>query len=351
MSESITNQQHTSTKMSYKCRSKICPGLTDVATRASETPTDVVTLNETKMDNRTQNKKVEAKRIAWLVQSFKEKIENNDIKFTTLMASVRVPAAVIEAVIPAGSRKQHYDMVIVLKDGRSITIEHKGVTNNSHDTEHPWSNTPELLNIPYNGSTLTRKYCDTWYQHYIPKIAAHFDNLPEIPLFNDWMKCDASPGSPKTLYGIELKRQVADLTNKSYINSLYYKSLTQFWNEVLYDSTLTSSIEAEILREMNAALDCKGVWLNAVYDTKKSLDPTSITVSIPPRVVELKIVRQTWGSGKKRFDEDASKKCTVVINYKLTSNPDKLFEGRLDLNFGNRNGIANVRLLVRGVNI
>ena len=309
-------------------------------------------------DKRPQNKKVEHRRLEWLVQSFLSKIESNDVEFYRLMASVGVPVDEVESVICAGSSSQKYDLVIVLKSERerererkrSITIEHKGIlSRNKHniDTEHPWCATPELLNITYSGSIITQLYCYVWYTCYIPQIANHF-GFSDIPLLWDWMRDDASQGSPKTMYGIELKKKAHVLANNAFIRKLYYHSLTRFWKAVLSNQQLVSSIEAEILTKMNLALDRKDIWMNAVYNTPNCMEPSDMVLSIPPRVTALKLVRPTWGKGKTRFDENEAKKCTVVINYKLTSNVDKLFEGRLDLNFGNRNGIANVRLLVRG---
>ena len=85
---------------------------------------------------------------------------------------------------------------------------------------------------------------------------------------------------------------------------------------------------------MSKTLKEKNNWMNCFYESPEAIKPKNIFVSKTPSISDLKI----------KIDLGTKKKLPkAIITYKLTSNPSKIFTGEARLNWGNGNGIANIR--------
>lgn len=304
---------------------------------------------------RGNNSKIEKKRIRWLTDDLNNKLNSNDNRLTQDLSSLNININDVYQFVVAGGCENHFDIIILMKDGRKLNIEHKGITIDGKKSpqnvaEHPWCITPQLVNLTCNSSSITVKYCKLWYYDYIPKIKEKFgDDLPSIPSFDIWVIKDAPFGDAKTTFGKALKHiKSTSHENKIFIERLVYDSLNTFWKSMLRDTVSKKELEVEILTTAQFYLSEKDVWMNAFYNDKNTIDTSIMFLSITPQISNLSIVSIMWGAGKKRFDENPTKKSKVLINYNLSSNPNKLFQGVLDLNFGNGNGLANIRCQIRG---
>jgi hypothetical protein len=234
-----------------------------------------------------------------------------------MFSSVNIDTNMVDKFIVAGGSTNHFDIIILMKDGNTINIEHKAITETENNPEHPWSlsSIPQLINGPYNFTDLSIKYCNVWYNLVMPELKTLFPILPELPSYTSWLKGDASMGSVKTEFGKALKEiRKADKENANLIDKLYKDSIKMFWKNIL---------------ENNPEI------LDAHYTTSKSIETSQMFLTVTPQISNLSIDINT--------NEDSHKYPKITLNYNLSSNPNKKFQGQALLRWGNGNGIANIR--------
>ena len=218
---------------------------------------------------RSSNGNIETQRLKWLVNDWNNKLQNNDL--TQMFSSVNIDTNMVDKFIVAGGSNNHFDIIILMKDGRTINIEHKAITETENNPEHPWSlsSIPQLINGPYNFTDLSLIYCNVWYNLVMPELKTLFPTLPELPSYTSWLKCDASMGSVKTEFGKALKEiRKADKENAYLIDKLYKDSIKMFWKNILENNPeILEQFKQDLLTKMQHCLSQKHLWLNAHYTT------------------------------------------------------------------------------------
>ena len=185
---------------------------------------------------RSSNGNIEKRRLNWLVNDWNIKLQNNDLSLTQMFIAFNIDTNLVDRFIVAGGSTNHFDIIILMKDGNTINIEHKAITETENNPEHPWSlsSIPQLINGPYNLAELSIKYCNVWYNLVMPDLKLLFPTLPELPTYNDWLRGDASMGSATTKFGKALKEiRKADKENAYLIDTLYKNSIKIFWKNIL----------------------------------------------------------------------------------------------------------------------
>ena len=86
---------------------------------------------------------------------------------------------------------------------------------------------------------------------------------------------------------------------------------------------------------MQHCLSQKHLWLNAHYTTSNAIETSIMFLTVTPQISNLSIDINT--------NEDSHKYPKITLNYNLSSNPNKKFQGQALLRWGNGNGIANIR--------
>ena len=288
---------------------------------------------------RSENGSTESQRLKWLVNDWNNKLQNNDPLLTQMFSSVNIDTNMVDKFIVAGGSNNHFDIIILMKDGNTINIEHKAITETENNPEHPWSlsSIPQLINGPYNFTDLSIKYCNVWYNLVMPELKTLFPTLPELPSYTSWLKCDASMGSVKTEFGNALKEiRKADKENAYLIDKLYKDSIKMFWKNILENNPeILEQFKQDLLTKMQHCLSQKHLWLNAHYTTSKSIETSQMFLTVTPQISNLSIDINT--------NEDSHKYPKITLNYNLSSNPNKKFQGQALLRWGNGNGIANIR--------
>jgi hypothetical protein len=256
-----------------------------------------------------------------------------------MFSSVNIDTNMVDKFIVAGGSNNHFDIIILMKDGSTINIEHKAIKETENNPEHPWSlkSIPQLINGPYNFTDLSIIYCNVWYNLVMPELKTLFPTLPELPSYTSWLKCDASMGSVKTEFGKALKEiRNADKENAYLIDKLYKDSIKMFWKNILENNTeILEQFKQDLLTKMQHCLSQKHLWLNAHYTTSKSIETSQMFLTVTPQISNLSIDINT--------NEDSHKYPKITLNYNLSSNPNKKFQGQALLRWGNGNGIANIR--------
>ena len=288
---------------------------------------------------RSENGSTESQRLKWLVNDWNIKLQNNDLSLSQMFSSVNIDTNMVDKFIVAGGSNNHFDIIILMKDGRTINIEHKAITETENNPEHPWSlsSIPQLINGPYNFTDLSIIYCNVWYNLVMPELKTLFPTLPELPSYTSWLKCDASMGSVKTEFGNALKEiRKADKENAYLIDKLYKDSIKMFWKNILENNPeILEQFKQDLLTKMQHCLSQKHLWLNAHYTTSKSIETSQMFLTVTPQISNLSIDINT--------NEDSHKYPKITLNYNLSSNPNKKFQGQALLRWGNGNGIANIR--------
>tara|TARA_Y100000768_G_scaffold384553_1_gene368826 strand:+ start:920 stop:1804 length:885 start_codon:yes stop_codon:yes gene_type:complete len=288
---------------------------------------------------RSENGSTESQRLKWLVNDWNIKLQNNDLSLSQMFSSVNIDTNMVDKFVVAGGSTNHFDIIILMKDGRTINIEHKAITETENNPEHPWSlsSIPQLINGPYNFTDLSIIYCNVWYNLVMPELKTLFPTLPELPSYTSWLKCDASMGSVKTEFGKALKEiRKADKENAYLIDKLYKDSIKMFWKNILENNPeILEQFKQDLLTKMQHCLSQKHLWLNAHYTTSKSIETSQMFLTVTPQISNLSIDINT--------NEDSHKYPKITLNYNLSSNPNKKFQGQALLRWGNGNGIANIR--------
>ena len=288
---------------------------------------------------RSSNGNIETQRLKWLVNDWNNKLQNNDPLFTQMFSSVNIDTNMVDKFIIAGGSNNHFDIIILMKDGRTINIEHKAIKETQNNPEHPWSlnSIPQLINGPYNSTDLSIKFCNVWYNLVMPDLKVLFPTLPEFPSYTNWLKEDASMGSVKTEFGKALKEiRNADKENAYLIDKLYKDSIKMFWKNILENEpAILEQFKQDLLTKMQHCLSQKHLWLNAHYTTSNTIETSLMFLTITPQISNLSIDINT--------NEDSHKYPKITLNYNLSSNPNKKFQGQALLRWGNGNGIANIR--------
>jgi hypothetical protein len=283
------------------------------------------------------NGSIEKNRLSWLVNNWNNKLQNQDTHLIALFATTGIDALLIEKFIVAGGSKLHYDITILMKDGTTTNIEHKAISTTINDAEQPWSLTPQLLNSTHNSFDLSVKYCNVWYNLVMPDLRLLFPILPELPTYDEWMKGDASMGSVTTDFGKSLKEiRKANKENSVIIDKLYKDSIKLFWKNIQENHPdKLKQFEQEVLLKMQNCLSQKHLWLNVYYQTTTTIESEICFLTITPQISNLSLTINT--------NEDNHKYPKIILNYNLSSNPNKKFQGKALLRWGNGNGIANIR--------
>lgn len=289
---------------------------------------------------RSSNGNIEKQRLNWLVNDWNIKLQNNDPALTQMfISSVNIDTNLVDKFIVAGGSTNHFDIVILMKDGSTVNIEHKAITETENNPEHPWSlqSIPQLINGPYNFTELSIKYCNVWYNLVMRDLKLLFPTLPNLPNYDEWMKGDASMGSATTEFGKALKEiRKADKENAYLIDTLYKDSIKIFWKNILENNPdILEQFKQELLIKMQHCLSQKHLWLNAHYTTSNTIDTSIMFLTVTPQISNLSIDINT--------NEDNHKYPKITLNYNLSSNPNKKFQGKALLRWGNGNGIANIR--------
>ena len=288
---------------------------------------------------RSSNGNIETQRLKWLVNDWNNKLQNNDPLLTQMFSSVNIDTNMVDKFIVAGGSNNHFDIIILMKDGRTINIEHKAIKETENNPEHPWSlkSIPQLINGPYNFTDLSIKFCNVWYNLVMPDLKVLFPTLPELPSYTNWLKGDASMGSVKTEFGKALKEiRNADKENAYLIDKLYKDSVKLFWKNILENNPeILEQFKQDLLTKMQHCLSQKHLWLNSHYTTSNTIETSLMFLTITPQISNLSIDINT--------NEDSHKYPKITLNYNLSSNPNKKFQGQALLRWGNGNGIANIR--------
>tara|TARA_B100000795_G_scaffold104953_1_gene77456 strand:+ start:1780 stop:2658 length:879 start_codon:yes stop_codon:yes gene_type:complete len=287
--------------------------------------------------SRKTNGNTEKKRLPWIVNDWNNKLYNQDTYLTNLFASTGIDILLIEKFIVAGGSKLHYDITILMKDGTTINIEHKAIKTKINDAEQPWSLTPQLLNGTNKSFDLSIEYCKVWYYLVMPDLKLLFPILPDLPTYDEWMKCDASMGSATTDFSRSLKEiRKANKENSAIIDKLYKDSIKSFWKNIQENNPdKLKQFEQEVLLKMRNCLSQKHLWLNVYYETTSTIEPGICFLTITPRISNLSLTINT-NDGNHKYPK-------IILNYNLSSNPNKKFQGNALLRWGNGNGIANIR--------
>lgn len=285
--------------------------------------------------SRALNGQREKRRLLWLVNIFNQLLNNEEPNFIKMLTNNKINVKNIDKFEVAGGRSLHYDIKMGFNDGTEPKgIEHKGITGKSKtDEERPWSTTPQLLNAPYNFTSISEQYCKLWWETYIPLLKENYPSLPERPSYEKFISGDASTGKPQTDFGKFLKQiRESDTNEKDFINTLTALSIRYLF-EYLIDENMLEQLRIDCEKKMNAALGEKHFWLNAYYPTMDTIEPEYWHMTVTPKIYNLK-VDIDWGG------ETAPK---FILKYNLSSNPEKIFEGEARLRWGNGTGIANIR--------
>lgn len=254
-------------------------------------------------------------------------------------SSVNININLVDKFTVAGGSINHFDIIIWMKDGRLINIEHKAIKETENNPEHPWSlnSIPQIINGTYNNFEISRLYCEIWYQTVMPYLRDYFPILPEIPPHHEWLSGDASMGDPKTEFGKVLKEiRKADKENAYLIDNLYHNSIKVLWKSIVEDHPhVLENFKQELLTKFQEVLSQKDLWLNCCYETSDAIESKKDFLTITPQISNISIDVD--------LNEDKNKAPKITLKYNLSSNPGKEFQGEARLRWGNGNGIANIR--------
>ena len=293
---------------------------------------------------RSSNGKIEKDRLNFIVNQWNNQLHSGDPRgpapgLAQKFSSVNININLVDKFTVAGGSNNHFDIIIWMKDGRLINIEHKAIKETENNPEHPWNlnSIPQLINGTYNNFEISRLYCLMWYYTVLPHLRDYFPILPEIPPLNEWLTGDASFGKPKTEFGLILKEiREADAENARLINSLYYNSIKVLWKSILESHrTELENFKQELLTKFQECLSQKDLWLNCCYETTDSIESKKDFLTITPQISNISIDVD--------LNEDKNKAPKITLKYNLSSNPNKIFQGEALLRWGNGNGISNIR--------
>jgi len=293
---------------------------------------------------RSSNGKIEKDRLNFIVNQWNNQLHSGDPRgpapgLAQKFSSVNININLVDKFTVAGGSNNHFDIIIWMKDGRLINIEHKAIKETENNPEHPWNlnSIPQLINGTYNNFEISRLYCLMWYYTVLPHLRDYFPILPEIPPLNEWLTGDASFGKPKTEFGLILKKiREADDENKRLINSIYYNSIKVLWKNILESHPhVLENFKQELLTKFQECLSQKDLWLNCCYETTDSIESKKDFLTITPQISNISIDVD--------LNEDKNKAPKITLKYNLSSNPNKIFQGEALLRWGNGNGISNIR--------
>ena len=109
-----------------------------------------------------------------------------------------------------------------------------------------------------------------------------------------------------------------------------------FWKDILENHTdLLEQFKNDLLSKMQYVLAEKHLWLNCNYETKETIETSTVFLTTTPQISNISI--------DININEDNHKYPKITLNYNLSSNPNKKFQGKALLRWGNGNGIANIR--------
>jgi hypothetical protein len=283
--------------------------------------------------SRALNGSREKRRLIWVVGKFNELLNSKEPAFINKLINNKVKPENIDRFEVAGGCNQKCDIKMVFNDGSEPKgIEHKGITGKCKtDEERPWSTTPQLLNAPYNFTSISEQYCKLWWESYIPLLKENYPSLPERPSYEEFIHGDASMGDPKTDFGKFLKQiKKSDKNEEDFISTLTDTSIRYLF-EYLIDENMLEKLRTDCEKKMNDAIGEKHFWLNAYYPTTDSIVPENWHMSVTPKISNLKVVIE-WNGKAPKF----------ILKYNLSSNPDRTFEGKALLRWRNHKGIANI---------
>lgn len=290
-------------------------------------------------DGRTKNGTIEKQRLQWMTQKFNGLIKADDEILYDLLKNIDITMSDILCFQEAGGTNKHFDMVIILKSGISIAIEHKGNVKGKlkNPTDRPWAFQPQLFNAPYNFSKASIIYTKLWFEKYIPRVKNMFQSeiTNDILSYNDWVQKDATMGSCQSQWGKNLKELVKN--NKNYKRKLAYlvdQSIREYWNIISGSTVLFNILLCDIRNKLQNILKQKNIWLNAYYESSSSIEieTQNITLSKTPYMTCITA----------HIEQLNNKKPRLILKYKLSSS-EKVFTGFALLRWGNGNGIANIR--------
>ena len=189
-----------------------------------------------------------------LISSFKE-------KFNIEISDARVRKG--------SSRGTHYDFEILVNDVWKH-VEHKGSKDLSSikQDDTPWVAGVQFANMGCEKWSLAKKFAHLWYDLYIGsgEFKKEWNLSASIPTFDEWFQNDCKvQGDPKTLFGIELKKNVrAQRGTKS---SLLDKRAAVL-SSLECDSSEIDTLKKEVRSIANIALEEKDYWLVIRGDIK-----------------------------------------------------------------------------------
>jgi hypothetical protein len=298
------------------------------------------------MSNRANNGSVERRRLVHLVKYLNLTLRGEgplQEKFRSQLTNLDINVDNIEQFVAVGGSCNHYDIKIIMVDGTFETIEHKGISLENFKGvikkyEQPWSITPQLINAPYNWCPLSLRYCELWYNTYMPKIKSEYPELPTLPSYEEWCSQDASMGSAKTAFGKALKSMKANddtSTVKRFIDQCCLDAVNEFWRNVTQDELAV--FNNAISEKMTTYLADKDLWMNCFYKTSAEIENPIPMLTRTPNISNINA----------EIELRETKRSLVKLTYNLSSNPSKLFHGQALLRWGNGNGISNIRWNIR----
>jgi hypothetical protein len=279
------------------------------------------------------NKSIENQRVNYIVDNWTTSTQNPSDHFKDMLNNVGISISNINNILALGKLNDHHDFEIHCNNNKVFKIEHKGFASDDskYDPHRPWNDYPQII----NGSvaclpSIRNKYCKEWHNQ-LPILKTILKINVPIPSYNEFCK-DAAMGSHKTVWGQHLYDMVKKEKAKRKVLNNYTQAFTKnFWENIeKNDPDFKNSFKKELFNEINQTLNNKDLWLNAYYNSTKDIEPTSIKLSIVPKLLELRIGKVSTGlSGPE-------------VEYRLSSSPNKWYKGEARLRWQNRNGIANV---------
>lgn len=181
----------------------------------------------------------------------------------------------IKEIKNTGTRKKHYDFLIIHTDGTSIRCEEKG-NKGKYDldlSETPWQKAVQRVNGNPKDFNICRIFAKLWYDTiiYSEHINSMIGNILPIPSFDEWYKGDCcTQGNPKTEWGMQNKTNVKEKWkdgNKSI--SLNKRNGVPIDGRALiidgFKGSFTNDVKENLLQEIHTKLNYfmneKDIWI------------------------------------------------------------------------------------------
>ena len=163
---------------------------------------------------------------------------------------------IIDRVEIAGSKKDHYDLLIYHTDGTTKKCEEKGTKeycSKIDSSTTPYENSVQIYNGPAKHFSISRKYLKCWYKCNVDSeiIKTEF-NLPEIPSFEEWL--EGGPYSmldPTSEYSKTLKKNYREkYGSKTSMNGFKQDNLIDYRQKVNEMFTLSDEDKTILIKEV-----------------------------------------------------------------------------------------------------